>query len=203
MPAPQKCKGARLQFAPLVRLRHTFRMVQLPTVSESDTRDAFVVTPLGDYELVDFGGGRKLERWGEYLVESPDRLAVGEPAGRQWAADWVYVPDLGINGHWQPTRSGLVREWHVNLDGQSVVCRLDDHGRVGLRGRDIPCADWVRQRIEGCYDLDDIRVLNLFGGNGYVSACALRAGASVIHVDASATMLSLISRSSEPYLGRP
>ena len=127
----------------------------------------------------------------QHQTDRVDRLAVGEPAGRQWAADWVYVPDLGINGHWQPTRSGLVREWHVNLNGQSVVCRLDDHGRVGLRGRDIPCADWVRQRIEGCYDLDDIRVLNLFGGNGYVSACALQAGASVIHVDASATMLSL------------
>jgi nitric oxide reductase NorD protein len=166
-------------------------MVQLPTVSESDTRDAFVATPLGDYELLDFGGGRKLERWGEYLVESLDRLAIGEPAGKQWAADWVYVPDPGVNGHWQPTRSGLVREWQVSLDGQSLVCRLDDHGRVGLRGRDIACANWVRQRLEGCYDLDDIRVLNLFGGNGFVSACALQAGASVIHVDASEAMLSL------------
>ena len=55
-------------------------MVQLPIVSEADTRDAFVATPLDDYELLDFGDGRKLERWGEYLVESPDRLATGEPA---------------------------------------------------------------------------------------------------------------------------
>ena len=55
-------------------------MVQLPTVSEADTRDAYVVTPVDDYELIDFGSGRKLERWGDYLVESPDRLAVGLPA---------------------------------------------------------------------------------------------------------------------------
>ena len=166
-------------------------MVQLPTVSESDTRDARVQTPLGDYELIDFGAGRKLERWGEYLVESPDRLASGEPASAHWDADWIYVADVGVQRHWEPTRSGLSREWSVSLGDQQVICRLDDRGRVGLHGRDISCAEWLRQRIEGCYDLDDIRVLNLFAGNGYVTAQAIRAGASVVHVDASAEMLAL------------
>ena len=164
-------------------------MVQLPTVSEADTRDAYVATPLGDYELVDFGNGRKLERWGEYLVESLDRAAVGEPAERHWSADWIYVSDLGVQGHWEPTRSGLQREWTVVVGSQNVICRLDDHGRVAMHARELPCADWVRQRIEGCYDIDDIRVLNLFAGSGYVTAQALQAGATVVHVDANAALL--------------
>jgi len=166
-------------------------MVQLPTVSEADTRDACVVTPVDDYELIDFGTGRKLERWGDYLVESPDRLAVGLPAEKSWNADWIYIADVGVQSHWEPTRSGLPREWTVSVCDQIVQCVLDPCGHVGLKGRDIPCAEWVRQRIEGCYDLDDIRVLNLFGGNGFVSAQALQAGASVVHVDASEAMLSL------------
>jgi hypothetical protein len=166
-------------------------MVQLPTVSEVDTRNACVVTPVDDYELIDFGSGSKLERWGDILVESPDRLAPGSPADRHWNADWIYVADVGVRGHWEPTRSGLSREWSVMVEGQAVVCRLDSRGHVGLKGRDIPCAQWVRQRIEGCYDLDDIRVLNLFGGNGFVSAQALQAGAAVVHVDASEANLSL------------
>ncbi len=166
-------------------------MVQLPTVSEVNTRDACVVTPVDDYELIDFGSGSKLERWGDILVESPDWLATGRPADRYWNADWIYVADVGVRGHWEPTRSGLSREWSVMVGGQAVVCRLDSRGHVGLKGRDIPCAQWVRQRIEGCYDLDDIRVLNLFGGNGFVSAQALQAGASVVHVDASEANLSL------------
>ena len=166
-------------------------MVQLPTVSEADTRDAFVATPFDDYELLDFGAGRKLERWGEYLVEGPDRLATGAPAEKNWNADWVYVDDVGTRGHWEPTRSGLPREWAVRLGDQPVLCRLGPRGQVGLKGRDIPCAQWIRQRIEGCYDLDDIRVLNLFGGNGYVSAQALKAGASVVHVDSSEEMHAL------------
>jgi nitric oxide reductase NorD protein len=166
-------------------------MVQLPIVSEADTRDVFVATPVDDYELIDFGNGRKLERWGEYLVESPDRLASGQPGERHWNADWIYVDDVGVRGHWEPTRSGLPREWRVSVQGQTVCCRLDARGQVGLRGRDLPCAQWIRQRIEGCYDLEDIHVLNLFGGNGFVSAQALKAGAAVVHVDSSADMLSL------------
>jgi nitric oxide reductase NorD protein len=166
-------------------------MVQLPTVSEADTRDACVETPLDGYELIDFGTGRKLERWGDYLVESPERLATGLPAENNWNADWIYIADVGTRSHWEPTRSGLKREWTVAIGDQTVQCVLDPCGYVGLKGRDIPCAGWVRQRIEGCYDLDDIRVLNLFGGNGFVSAQALKAGASVIHVDASEAMLSL------------
>ncbi len=166
-------------------------MVQLPVIPDSDTRDAYTETPVGDYQLLDFGAGRKLERWGEYLVESPDRNAAGLPTEAGWSADWVYVDDVGVQGHWEPTRSGLVREWTVQLEGQQLLCRLEKRGRVGLRGRDLPCARWVRQRIEGCYDLEDIRVLNLFGGNGFISAQALRSGASVIHVDADEDMLSL------------
>ncbi|HUT39954.1 MAG TPA: hypothetical protein VM011_01320 [Gammaproteobacteria bacterium] len=166
-------------------------MVQLPTVPEADTRDAITATPVDDYELIDFGGGRKLERWGNYRVDSPDRQATGLPADREWSADWVYVADLGMQGHWQPEHDGLPREWTARIGDQDVLCRPDARGHVGLRGRDIPCAQWVRQRIEGCYDLDEINVLNLFGGNGFVSALALQAGASVVHVDASADMLSL------------
>jgi nitric oxide reductase NorD protein len=173
-------------------------MVQLPTVSETDTRDAFVETPLGDYELLDFGGRRKLERWGEYLVESPARLASGVPRDKNWNADWIYVDAAGVQGHWEPTRSGLPTEWSVSVAGQRVLCRLDPAGRAGLHGRDIPCAQWVRRRIEGCYDLDDIRVLNLFGGNGFVSAQALQAGATVIHVDSSDFMLSLARAQAGP-----
>ena len=165
-------------------------MVQLPTVPESEVQDALVETPLDDYELLDFGHGRKLERWGPYVVERPDRQAAGEPAGDGWQADWIFVSELG-SGHWEPTRSGLPREWTVQVGGQAVLCRLDERGRVGLHGRDIACGNWIRQRIEGCYDLDDLRVLNLFGGNGYVTAQALAGGASVVHVEAGEDMLAL------------
>jgi nitric oxide reductase NorD protein len=166
-------------------------MVQLPTIPEADSRDAVTATPFDDYELIDFGNGRKLERWGEFVVDRPDRQATGEPARRDWQADWVYRDGLGGESHWEVSREGLPREWSVTLQGEQVLCRPGPGGRVGVHGRDMVCASWVRQRIEGCYDLEDIRVLNLFGGNGYVTLHALKGGASVLHVEADAGMLQL------------
>ncbi|VAW81877.1 hypothetical protein MNBD_GAMMA13-1661, partial [hydrothermal vent metagenome] len=166
-------------------------MVQLPTIPETDTHEAIVETPTDTYELVDFGRGRKLERWGEYLVERPAREAVGEPQLEDWQPDWVYVDDVGRQGHWEPTSSGLKRDWNVQIAGHSICCRLGSSGRIGLHARDWVCGDWLRRRIEGCYDLEEISVLNLFGGNGFVTAQALVAGASVVHVEASEEMMAL------------
>jgi nitric oxide reductase NorD protein len=165
-------------------------MVQLPTIPEADTRDEVTATPLGDYALLDFGAGRKLERWGAYTVDRPDRLATGKPAALPWTADWTWVGDAGQPGHWEPAHDGLPREWTVRIGDQDVLCRLGAHGHLGLPGRDIPCAAWVRHRLEGCYDIEDLRVLNLFGGNGFVTAQALKAGAAVVHVDAAREMLA-------------
>jgi len=166
-------------------------VVEIPSIPASDIHDAVTATPCDDYELLDFGRGRKLERWGDFIIETRDPLACGEPARGGWQADWIFVDEIGHAGQWEPTRSGLQREWAVSIGGVNVPCRLDARGRVGLRGRDIPCGRWVRERIEGCYDLEDISLLNLFGGNGYVTAQALAAGASVVHVEADADMLAL------------
>jgi nitric oxide reductase NorD protein len=174
-------------------------MVQLPIVSESDTRDEFTVTPAGEYALLDFGAGRKLERWGAYTVDRPDRLAQGKPHESCWAADWTWVGDPGQSGRWQSAREDLPREWTTRIGDQRVPCRLGAHGHVGLQGRDIPCAAWVRSRLEGCYDIEDLRVLNLFGGNGFVTAQALKAGAAVVHVDAGEEMLALARATAGEY----
>ena len=47
--------------------------------------------------------------------------------------------------------------------------------------------DWVVANK----DTYNIRVLNLFGGNGYVTASALSGGASVVHVEADSELLEL------------
>ena len=95
------------------------------------------------------------------------------------------MDDVGTRGHWEPTRSGLQREWTVRSATRRCCAGWTSVAVSACRGAICPVREWVRQRIEGCYDLDDIRVLNLFAGNGYVSAQALQAGATVVHVDAS------------------
>jgi 23S rRNA G2069 N7-methylase RlmK/C1962 C5-methylase RlmI len=49
----------------------------------------------------------------------------------------------------------------------------------------------VRQRLEGCYDLEDLSTLILFAGGGTVTNAAIKSGAVVTHVEGSADMLEL------------
>jgi len=96
-------------------------MVQLPTVSEADTRDAFVATPLDDYELLDFGGGRKLERWGEipedYLYAAGDGVYLADAIGVQSVADvWkgtYHEEGAFLYNEWDYERQNYRKNWAV------------------------------------------------------------------------------------------
>jgi len=155
----------------------------------SHIREIVVETPLDDYELLDFGRGRKLERFGELVLSRPDPRAKGEPVLGEWRADWTY----GCAGdrEWRAARDGLPRSWELVLDGARLRCVLGAGGRIGVEPREVPCRRWIAERLGGCYDLDDMRALALFAGAGAVSEAAVRAGATVVHVDASDQRLEL------------
>ncbi len=154
-----------------------------------DSQPLFLQTPADEYELLDFGRGRCLERFGSFVVERPWRWAEGARRLRHWDADWTYVQEGVEGGHWAPRRQGLPGHWVFALDGIPFHCRLDADGRIGLKPEQLLCGRWAQERLAGCYHMDEIRVLHLFAGEGLVTACALNAGATVVHVDADADVL--------------
>ena len=145
---------------------------------------------LGDYELIDFGRGRVLERWGDWLLERPDPGAAGEPALPEWEPDWIFVSGIGEPGRWQACGPGQPDCWPVRLPGFEAECCLGPGGRAGPRPREFLAARWVAERLEGCYHIDDLHVLSLFGAEGVPTAAALEAGARVTHVDADGAALA-------------
>jgi 23S rRNA (cytosine1962-C5)-methyltransferase len=144
-----------------------------------------IQTPLDDYELIDFGNGRKLERFGQYLVDRPAPQAIDKPALSSWDPDWVYTGDRVATGQWQARHNDLPDEWKINVDGQRMFIQLSDGGQVGLYPEHIACWRWVRERLEGCDDIEDIKALNLFAATGGATLSAVNVGATVTHVDAS------------------
>ena len=69
-----------------------------------------------DYELVDSGLGRKLERFGPHLLIRPEPRAVWKPA---WPGDWdkaalEYKPaEKGGGGVWE-FRKEIKSRWTIN-----------------------------------------------------------------------------------------
>ena len=140
------------------------------------------------YELVDSGLGRKLERFGEILVDRPEPQALwGRQLGpTQWAKAHAVFSASGEDeekGKWRFDKA-VPESWPVKVGDVTVSCRLQGLWHVGLFPEQQPHWDWMLERIAEVKG-EKPRVLNLFAYTGAASLLAARAGAEVTHVDAS------------------
>ncbi len=137
---------------------------------------------MDDYELLDIGGGARLERFGPRVVDRPHPAAYGErgdPAA--WdTATLYFAPGEGWHGT-DPTEP-----WRIDADGLAVELRPTDTGQVGLFPEQAVSWAWLRDVIAArAATGGQPEVLNLFGYTGLATLVAAAAGASVAHVDGS------------------
>jgi 23S rRNA (cytosine1962-C5)-methyltransferase len=139
------------------------------------------------YELLDMGEGRKLERFGDIIVNRPEPQAMTLPglSKTDWdRADAVFDgADDDEAGKWA-LRGPVPESWAVPIDGRvKAVCRLASFRHMGLFPEQMPHWHWMMDRLR---DRKQARVLNLFGYTGVASLLAADAGAAeIVHVDAS------------------
>ena len=160
--------------------------------SESLSRDLRVLAMKGfpDYALLDSGAGRKLERFGNFVVDRPEPQALWRPAlsPETWnAAHAVFrsanEDDDGEPGKWRKNKA-VPDTWPVRVLGATMRCRLSGFRHLGLFPEQLPHWEWLLQWLGGVGDRPP-RVLNLFAYTGAASLLAASAGAEVTHVDAS------------------
>jgi 23S rRNA (cytosine1962-C5)-methyltransferase len=146
--------------------------------------------PVDDYELIDAGGGRRLERFGPHLVDRPAPGAI-EPRHRpdRWPdADLVFDRD---RGWWGVGLSAAHDGWTVRLAELEVDLRPTDAGQVGVFPEHAAMLPWLRDRVT---ERGQPSVLHLFGYTGLVTLALARAGASVAHVDAARSAVAWARR---------
>lgn len=146
------------------------------------------VEPGDDYALLDSGTGRKLERYGPYVIERPEGQAIWRPAwpASEWArADVVFTGDTDEEGmgRWRFPREPLGETWPMAHDGIAYLGRFTSFRHVGVFPEQASHWRHMEGLIKGANR--PVRVLNLFGYTGLASLVAARAGAEVTHVDAS------------------
>ncbi len=137
---------------------------------------------MDDYELIDVGGGARLERFGPHVVDRQHPAAIGEPVTpERWPeADLRFDRDGGWSGPGlEQARSG----WRVRLEDLVFEARPTDAGHVGLFPEHAAMLPWLRERMTAASDGPS--VLNLFGYTGLVTLALARAGAAIVHVDAA------------------
>ena len=150
------------------------------------------MTGLDAYELVDFGAGERLERFGDRLVIRPHPGAVGD---RQRPVEWRQASlRFDRNGGW--TGPGIdTSGWTAELAGVRLELRLTRSGQVGLFPEQLGMGPWVIEAIAASSQQPSI--LNLFAYTGLTTLAAAAAGAAVTHVDASRPTVSWARRNAD------
>jgi len=143
-----------------------------------------------DYELLDSGDGRKLERFGTYVLARPCSQALWRPErAAAWAkADASFDREDGNQWH---GRTNLPKEWNIETVGIRFKLGGTDFGHLGIFPEQRAQWKWIRGEVEkvGRGGQRSVSVLNLFAYSGGSTMAAALGGAEVCHLDASRGMV--------------
>ena len=142
-----------------------------------------------DYELLDCGGGEKLERWDKQYLVRPDPQAIWETPRRlpEWKrANARYLRSQTGGGHWE--KRALPESWQVHYKDLTFQVKPMNFKHTGLFPEQAVNWDFVMDKIRKADR--PIRVLNLFAYTGGATVACAKAGAAVCHVDAAKGMVA-------------
>ncbi len=140
-----------------------------------------------EYELLDCGGGERLERWGDYILVRPDPQAIWRKSGHKaWnSPNARYNRSSDGGGSWEVRT--LPKEWRIRYRDLVFNVKPMSFKHTGIFPEQAVNWDFVTEIIRN--SKRQISVLNLFAYTGGATLAAAAAGASVCHVDAAKGMV--------------
>lgn len=137
-----------------------------------------------EYKLVDSGNGRRLERFGAFLIDRPDPQIIWEKGlpKEEWDKANARFSDKWNNPLSQYV-TRIPEKWQMEHEDIKFWLKLTPFKHTGVFPEQSSQWEYLEQKIKE--EKHQINVLNLFAYTGIASLFAARAGAKVTHVDAS------------------
>lgn len=145
-----------------------------------------------DYELIDSGNGRRLERFGRYVLNRPDPEVMWQRtlSSEEWAkADAKFVDDNWI------IKPNFPEKWEFDVNKIKINLKLTPFKHVGIFPEQLPQWNLISHLVSK--HPSQANILNLFGYTGVASLHALEAGAKVTHLDASRPAITWFKENQE------
>ena len=157
---------------------------------EGEERPMWTADRWKEYELLDCGGGERLERWGKQILIRPDPQAIWRRGGHPlWKKpDAIYHRSDKGGGSWQIFH--LPASWQIHYDDLTFQVKPMNFKHTGLFPEQAANWDFIRQMVASRVAYQPCNVLNLFAYTGGATLAAAAGGASVCHVDASKGMVA-------------
>ena len=143
-----------------------------------------------DYEILDMADGKKLERWGKYILNRPDPQIVWSDKTKPelWnKVNAIYHRSNKGGGYWENITK-MPSNWQVKYKNLTFNIKQMGFKHTGLFPEQAVNWDYMIDKIMGSNR--KIKVLNLFAYTGGATVACLYAGADVVHVDSSKGMVA-------------
>lgn len=141
-----------------------------------------------DYEILDMADGKKMERWGKFVLSRPDPQIIWKDKcfPEKWkTVDAVYHRSKTGGGGWQ-YKTRLPESWDIHYKDLTFRVKPMGFKHTGLFPEQAVNWDWMIEKIKSAKR--EIKVLNLFAYTGGATVACSYAGAEVCHVDSSKGM---------------
>ena len=142
-----------------------------------------------DYELIDAASGKKLERWGNIILNRPDPQVIWAQKSDKNAwekSHGIYHRSKSGGGEWE-FKADLDPSWQIKYKNLTFNVKPMGFKHTGLFPEQAVNWDFMHDMISSSNR--DISVLNLFAYTGGATVACSAAGAKVVHVDASKGMV--------------
>ena len=140
-----------------------------------------------DYELIDAGNDKKLERWGEIITIRPDRNAYFSPilSPKEWKqkAHFEFIEETSSKGTWNTLKKNTPKEWQISYKNCVFNLRLTQFKHLGIFPEQQTNWDFIKSKFCHPEPVEGKKFLNLFAYTGGASLIANSAKADVFHCD--------------------
>lgn len=152
-------------------------------------REDIVIKGWNEYELLDSGNGRKLEKFGSFITDRPDPQVLWKKSNSDlWINTQAQFVWADKGERWKLDK-GIPETWSLSYKNIKLELSCKGFKHVGI----FP---------EHSHQWDEIialgkknhgaRMLNLFGYTGAASIAAALSGMEVTHIDASKTTIATV-----------
>ena len=142
-----------------------------------------------EYQILDMADGMKLESWNGIKLLRPDPQIIWKEKAHPelWNdIDAKYLRSKTGGGSWEVYNPKLNNGFQVHYQDLVFNLKLMGFKHTGLFPEQAYNWNYIREVINKANR--EVKVLNLFAYTGAASLAALKAGASVVHVDSSKGM---------------
>lgn len=143
-----------------------------------------------DYEILDMADGKKLERWGKFILDRPDpQIVWKEKTNKElWnKANAIYHRSKKGGGYWE-NKTSVPSNWQIRYKDLTFNIKQMGFKHTGLFPEQAVNWEYMINKIKNSNR--KIKVLNLFAYTGGATVACAYAGADVVHVDSSKGMVS-------------